>query len=224
MEFLVDRYHFMAERSALFELGSQEQVKKAVMALHWYTLPNGGRKLSVVPLDDTTVWHDTAFRKESRVIVYHKNAVSQSLQCLIEGRRYVFFVENPGWSFEPSESDGPRNTYKRNILRKTLEPFGVENTSNFLPWRNPTTGTVAKGVKAPNVASVDFITKADAERAVEALNHQIIRGCRVKLKPDVLGPPLAERIAKFDQSLLAHLEQHGVVVDPRGAFDPFVYV
>ena len=74
------------------------------------------------------------------------------------------------------------------------------------------------------MASVDFITKADAERAVEALNHQIIRGCRVKLKPDVLGPPLAERIAKFDQSLLAHLEQHGVVVGSRGAFDPFVYV
>jgi hypothetical protein len=222
MEFHVDRFHFSAEGSALVELGSQEQVQKAVMALNWYILPNGRRKLSVEPLDDTTVWDSIAFRKEMRVFVYSKKAVSQSLQRLIEGRRYVFFVENPGWSFDTP--DGPRNTKKRNFLRKTLEPFGVENTSTFLAWRDPTTGTINKGVKASNVASVDFITKVDAERAVEALNDQIINGCRVKLKPDVLVPPLAERIAKLDQSLLAHLEHHGVVVDWRGAFDPFVYV
>ena len=157
------------------------------------------------------------------MFVYEKNAVSQSLQHLIEGRRYRFFIEDPGWSFD--KSNGPVISQKRSFLRKTLEPFGVENTSNFLPyWRDPTTGTITKGVKASKVASVDFLTKVDAERAVEALNDQIIKGCRVRLKPDVLEPPLAERIVRLDQSLLAHLESHGVVVDSRGALDPFVYV
>jgi hypothetical protein len=222
MQFPVDRFHFSADGSALVELGCQEQVQKAVMTLNWYIFESGRRRLSVEPLDDTTVWDGTAFGKEKRVFVYNNNAVSESLQRLIEGRRYGFFVENPGWRFD--KSDGPPTHQKRNFLRKTLEPFGVENISQFLPWRDPTTGTITNGEKASNVASVDFITKADAERAVEALNDQVIKGCRVKLKPDVLGPPLAERIAKLDQSLLAHLEQHGVVVDPRGAFDPFVYV
>ena len=143
MEFPIDRFHFSAEGSALVELGSQRQVQKAVAAVKWYIFENERRKLLVDSLDDTTVWSGTTFKEKQRVFVYGKNAISQSLQRLIEGRRYIFFVENLGWSFEPSESDGPRNTYKRNILRKTLEPFGVENTSNFLPWRNPTTGTIA---------------------------------------------------------------------------------
>lgn len=223
MEFPVDRFELQAVGYAFVELGSQEQVHKAVMALDWYISENGKRRLSVSPLHETTVWVGTAFKEERRVLVYEKNTVSQSLQRLIEGRRYGFFVENPGWSFD--KSDGPLINQKRNFLRKTLEPFGVESTSRFLPyWRDPTTGTITKGIKASSVASVDFTTKVDAERAVEALNDQIIKGCRVKLKPDVLGPPLAERIDRLDQSLLAHLEHHGVVVDSRGAIDPFVYV
>ena len=220
MEFPIDRFHFSAEGSALVELGSQRQVQKAVAAVKWYIFENERRKLLVDSLDDTTVWSGTTFKEKQRVFVYGKNAISQSLQRLIEGRRYLFFVENPGWSF--TKSKRPPKIEMRDFLRKTLAPFGVEIISTFLPWRDSETGTITKGKKAAGVASVDFISKVNAERAVQALNDQMIRGCRVKLKPDVLGPPLAERIVRLDHSLLAHLEHHGVVVDPRGAFDPFV--
>mgnify|MGYP004501879047 CR=1 FL=1 len=73
------------------------------------------------------------------------------------------------------------------------------------PWK------VGKQGGSTFLTYIDFETEESAERAMEALNDKVIEGRRVQLKPLTVGPQKAKQIGKVDKSLLAQLQQHGLL-------------
>lgn len=204
MMYRVDRFTFETDSSVFVELASEEEAKKAIEALDGQKILE--RSLKVNPLSETFYW-DSGFKKDQRIFFYDKDAASQAVQGLIDGRRYRFYVENPGWVAAKNEGISSQ-AKRREIVMNALAPFGVEALGRINPIWN------SDRRSASTILTVlDFETKEGAERAVEALNDQIIEGKRVQLKPFSVSARRAEQIGKLDKNVLAQLQQHGISIN-----------
>ncbi len=201
MQFRIDRFTFRSGTNAFVELGSEEQVQKAVKTLNGQQLEN--RTFVVRPLTQDFVW-ETGFKKENRMFIYDAETPSQAIQGLLDGRRYRLYVDRPGWQVERNGGKSV-NAQRREITRELLGPFGVETIGGLNPTRN-------KGRwKAPMfVTYVEFTSKDSAEQAVEALDGQVFKGLKVYLRRHTVTPQQAEQFGKVDMSLIAQLQQQGI--------------
>lgn len=59
---------------------------------------------------------------------------------------------------------------------------------------------------------VEFSTKEDAQRAVDALNNTVIEGRRVELKPHLVTAVRAEQTGRVDKGVLAQLQEAGLLL------------
>lgn len=208
MQFRIDRFTFNSDSFAFVELESQEQVQKAIKALDGQKFER--RSIGVRPVSEQFYW-ETGFKKDNRMFVYDKETPSQAIRGLVEGRRYRINVENPGWL--ATESEGKSHISKRrDILKKHLSPFGLEAIGAINPpWKQD------RRTDSTFLTFVDFETEDGARRAVEALNDQAIEGRKVQLKPVDVLPKLVAQMGKVDKSLLAQLQQHGLLASQEAS-------
>ncbi|KAF3044794.1 hypothetical protein E8E12_010676 [Didymella heteroderae] len=207
LQFRVERFTFQSDTCAFVELGGKEQVQKAVKALD--SLKLGTRTLKVSPLSDTFYW-DSGFKKDQRFFFYDTTTPSQAIQGLLEGRRYTIFVENPGW---PTKKDADKsvNVQRRELLNKVFEPFNVEAFGGINPvWKTD------KRNNMTFLTHVEFATKEDALRAMDALNNTVIEGKRVELRPHTIIAKRAEQIGKVDEGVLTQLQEAGLLTTEPG--------
>lgn len=135
-----------------------------------------------------------------------ENTPSQAIKGLLEGRRYLLQVEKPGWG-----SGKNIIAQRRDIVHKTLAPFGFETIGSILP----PTKTRRRQRELWPLVQVDFETKEGGEKAVEALNDQSIEGKQVRLvKQEFIHPSTAERIGRMDKKILEQLQQGGLIRSP----------
>lgn len=200
MQLRVDRFTFRTDRVSFIELASEEQAKKAIQVLNGQQLH--GKALVVRPVGDTFYW-DQGFKKENRMFYHDENTPTQAIQGLLQGRRYMIQVENPGW---PTENDSGKsfNVARREIIDKHFGPFGVEAVGALNPvWRQ------SRKSDRSFLTYIEFASKEGAEQAAEALNDKVIEGKRIWLTPCTLNPTMAKQVAKVDKSVLAQLQQNG---------------
>lgn len=206
-QFRVERFTFQSDTSAFIELGSKEQVQKAIRALNSQQF--NGRTLKVTQLSDTFYW-DSGFKKDQRFFFYDATTPSQAIQGLLEGRRYRLYVENPGWIAKKDEGKSI-NAKRREIINKAFEPFNVETLGALNPvWKSDRRGDKTF------MTHIEFATKEDAQRAVDALNDTIIEGKRVELRPHTIIAKRAEQIGRVDKSVLAQLQENGLLTTENG--------
>lgn len=205
--FRIDRFTFGNDSNAFVELASEEQAKKAVEALNGQQMQK--RTLKVLPMSSTFTW-DSGFKEENRMFFYDKDTAVRAVQSIIDGRRCTLYVENPGWKAEKGERFSTQGK-RREVVKRTLEPFGLEAIGGITTiWNHD------KRKSMSVLTSIDFESKEGAERAMKALDNQVVEGKRVQLKPYVLSQVRAEQISRVDKSVLAHLQQNGVrVVDTK---------
>lgn len=166
-----------------------------------------GRTLKATPLSSEFYW-DSGFKSDQRFFYYDATTPSQAIQGLLEGRRYGLWVENPGWA--PKEQGKSINATRRDIISKIFEPFNVEAYGAMNPaWKKDKRGDNTF------LTHIEFSTKEDAQRAVNALNGTIIEGRRVELKEHIVSPKRAEQIGRVDKGVLAQLQEAGFL--PTGS-------
>lgn len=201
LQFRVDRFTFQCDTAAFIELGSQEQVQKAIKSLDGTTF--NGRTLRVSQVADTFYW-DSGFKKEHRFFFYDAATSTRAIQGLLDGRRYVLYVENPGW-VHPIDGKSIAAS-RRDIVETAFQPFNVEvfGSMNSV-WK------VDKRSSSTFLTYIDFATKQDALRAVDALNGTIIKGKRVELRPYTIVEKRAEQMGKVDRGVLAKLQDAGLL-------------
>lgn len=205
----MDRFTFEGSSAAFVELGSEEQVHRAVKALDGLRISK--RPLRVSQLADTFEW-DAENRMRSQYFVYDAAAASQAIQPLLEGRRYTVFVEKPGWISERKVAKSAMQQ-RREILDRMFQSFNVEAMGGINPaWK------FSKAVDMIWVTFVDFRTKEDAQRALNTLDDSIIEGRRVELRQySTIHPRRAEHIGKVDKGVLARLQEAGFVNGNAGS-------
>ncbi|KAL1655333.1 hypothetical protein SLS61_002220 [Didymella pomorum] len=200
----IDRFTFENSTSVFVQLGNEEQVQKAVKSLDGLKLGKNPRTLKVSPLADTFTWKADD-RMKQRYFLYDATAASEAIRPLLEGRRYTFHVETPGWRFN-KVADKTMNGQRQEVLDRAFEPFNVE----VLGGMNPV--SMHKGASMWFLTCVDFATKDDAQRAVDALNNSVIEGKRVELRPySSFTPKRVEQIGKVDKGVLAQLQEAGLL-------------
>ncbi|KAF1926146.1 uncharacterized protein M421DRAFT_423136 [Didymella exigua CBS 183.55] len=202
LQMRIERFTFQSDTSAFIELGSKEQVDKAVKALNNQKV--NGRTLKVTPMSDTFYW-DSGFKKHQRFFYYDATTPSQAIQGVLDGRRYRLYVENPGWVPEVDEAMSV-NAKRREVINKAFEPFNVEAIGAVHPvWKKD-----GRGHKT-FVTHIEFSTKEDAQRAVDALNDTVVEGKLVELKPFTVIGKRAEHIGRVDKGVLAQLQEAGLL-------------
>lgn len=204
----MDRFTFEGSSAAFVELDSEEQVQKAVKALDGLNISK--RPLRVSRLADTFEW-DAENRMRTQYFVYDTAAASQAIQPLLEGRRYTVFVEKPGWISERKLAKSAMQQ-RREILDRMFQSFNVEAMGGINPaWK------FGKSVEMIWVTFVDFRTKEDAQRALDALNNSVVEGKRVELRQySTVYPRRAEQIGKVDKGVLTQLQEAGFVKGNAG--------
>jgi hypothetical protein len=166
--------------------------------------------LKVSPLADTFFWN-SGFKKDQRYFFYDTTTPSQAIQGLLEGRRYAMFVENPGWALKKDEDKSLRSQ-RQEIAYKALEPFNVEAFGGFAPARK-----IDRRGDMTFLTHIDFATKEDAQRAVEALNDTIVEGRRVQLRAQTINARRAGQFGKVDKGVVAQLKEAGLIITGSGS-------
>lgn len=142
---------------------------------------------------------------KQRFFLYGETAASEAIRPLLEGRRYTFHVEKPGWIFN-KVADKTMNDQRQEVLDRALEPFNVEARGDMNKI------FIHKGASMWFLTCVDFATKEDAQRAVDALHNSVIQGKRVELRPfSVFTAKRVEQIGKVDKGVLAQLQEAGLL-------------
>ncbi|KAJ8116833.1 hypothetical protein OPT61_g1826 [Boeremia exigua] len=201
MQFRIDRFTFRCDTSTFVELESAEQAQKAVKVLNGHKF--GNATLAVRPISETFYWN-TGFKPENHFFHYDANTPSQAIQGLLDGRRYRLYVENPGWTTIKTKGDSA-NVMRREMIKQHFGPFGIETIGSLKPaWKQD------RNNDNTFLTFIEFTSKDGAERAVEALNGQVVEGKKVYLKPQTIVQPLAEQMEKVDKSLVAKLQEHGI--------------
>lgn len=187
-------------------------MQKAITALDGLKLGKQPKPLKVFPLADTFVWTPEN-KKKQRYFLYDTAAPSQAIQALLEGRRYTIFVANPGWTINNGKVESI-NSQKQEILERAFETFNVEAFGVIHPiWK------IDRRSDMTFVTYVDFATKEDAQRAVDALNNKIVEGKRLELRLySSVHPKRAEQIGRVDKGVLAQLQEAGLVNADTGKF------
>lgn len=185
---------------AIAELASEEEVPKAVNALHDKQLHE--RKLIVQGVKPDFSWSQTSAKR--KLVVSTENMdLSQAVKPLLEGRRIIFKVEHPGWAPD-NQKISVRLQQNMDKAFSLLSNYGVECTSRpQVIWQGHPN-------EAKYFCTVDFETKAGAEEAIRALDNAKIDGKLVRL---LLSEPSLERerlLAKLDPKALAQLQKAGI--------------
>jgi hypothetical protein len=205
----MDRFTFYNNTRAIVELQNEEQAEKAIeLSESNETL---GKQVFVTQLRPSHEWGipNNQFEDELDCKVLNNDVgIDAALQPVLEGRRLLFSVRPPGWA----DLKAPikiRNNFNRDVMVRTLEPFGLEAVSRISPnWGD-------KKQSPRYMCLVDMKTKQAADEAVRKLHDTTVQGLNIWLVQSMMPPWKAYQIGKVDKGKLTMLQEKGLAPPPE---------
>ncbi|KAJ6273551.1 benzoate 4-monooxygenase cytochrome p450 [Bipolaris maydis] len=205
LQMRVDRFTFHNDTMCFVELGSPEEVQRAIKKLDQAKLQN--KSIVVQPLKADFQWGHLKTSKNSPYVSRFFNdegdAAQEALRPLAEGRRMMLSVKTPGWSPNAKVSEARNNAAK--IIEENFGKYGVESLSDM---------AVFFGDKKQNprlLGWIDFKTKEGAEQAAAEKHNTEINGRLVWLQAANPSKWRVEQYSKSAPQLVQEMQEKGTV-------------
>jgi RNA recognition motif-containing protein len=204
----MDRFTFYNNCNAFVELANEEQAERAVQLLE--SNESLGKQVYVKRLGPEYKWglDNGKMYKLGHTVLINDAGLEAAIQPILDGRRLVFSVLPPAWA----DLDAPistRNDINRDILVRTLEPFGLESHSPISPnWGD-------KKQTPRYLCFVDMKTKQGADEAIRKLHGTTVQGLKVGLEQSKMAPWKAYQLGKADKTRLELLQEKGLAPPPE---------
>lgn len=206
MQMRVDRFTFQNDTMCFVELGSSEEVQRAVKKLNQAKLQN--KSIIVKPLKDDFYW---GHQETSQSLPYGSrffnneggDAAQEALRPLAEGRRMILSVKTPGWSPNAKISEARQNAHK--IIEENFGKYGIERLSDM---------SVFFGDKKENprlLGWIDFKTKEGAEQAAAEKHDTEINGRLVWLRASSPSKWRVQQYWKSAPQLVQDMQEKGTL-------------
>lgn len=201
----VDRFTFQNDTMCFVELGSSEEVQRAIKKLNQAKLQN--KSIVVQPLKEDFHWGHLKTSKNSpygsRYFNDEGDAAQEALRPLAEGRRMILSVKTPGWSPNAKISEARQNAME--IIEENFGEYGIESLSDM---------SVFFGDKKENprlLGWIDFKTKEGAEQAAAEKHNTEINGCLVWLRASSPSKWRVQQYSKSAPQLVQEMQEKGTV-------------
>lgn len=207
-ELRIDRFTFFNDRHAFIELTSEEQAQKAVDLLN--ENKKLGTKVYVRPLRPDYAWNTHGSKKDDvgYLVITNEAGLTAATQPILDGRRLVFSVKPPAWA-DLDAPIGTRNEANREIVKRTLAPFGLESLGRISPnW-----GDMKQTPRF--LCFADMKTKQGAEEAISTLHDTDLQGLKIWLTQHKLAPWRAYQLGVADKEKLKLLQEEGFAPPPE---------